>query len=184
MDADTIITSEKSSEIFQNHSDFLIIGSHIGLIVANANSRIINEWDRQIKIKLEEYKNFKTNIFNVIFHPKINKIYNSWDYLGNSIIDPLLNSKGEYKYTSLNIQETKAYPEKHSEINPTITENPKTNYRNFYFVQDYKNISQKTNGIICLHNSWTPKHFKNMNENEFLEQKCTLSNIFRELLYN
>lgn len=43
-------------------------------------------------------------------------------------------------------------------------------------------VLENNGGIICLHNSWTPKEYKQMSKESFLAEKNTLSNILKRVL--
>lgn len=54
-------------------------------------------------------------------------------------------------------------------------------YREFYFKRTYSLSDLLQTDILMLHNSWTPQWYKNLTEHEVLAEKCTLSNILREV---
>ena len=75
------------------------------------------------------------------------------------------------------------FPERQFNKNNTL-EFLINSYRDFYFSKgDPHSIITNTKGIIYLHNSWTPKLYKNMSEKEFLEQDILLSKLFAEILH-
>lgn len=55
-------------------------------------------------------------------------------------------------------------------------------YKYFYFEQSYKLSDIKETDMIMLHNSWTPKWYKDLSEEDVLASQCTLSNILKVLL--
>lgn len=56
-----------------------------------------------------------------------------------------------------------------------------TKYQRFYFENNYKLSDIGKTDMLMLHNSWTPKWYKDLSEAEVLAHDCTLSNILREL---
>jgi hypothetical protein len=53
-------------------------------------------------------------------------------------------------------------------------------YRSFYFDNKIsaRTVLDTNQGILCLHNSWTPEKYKQMPVDEFLRQNITISKIF------
>lgn len=186
-DVDTIVTSNKINEILNINSDFTLIGSHIAFIKATQNCPILDKWFEQISINIANYKSFKNDYDNMSFvkrilNKKILKKYKNWDYLGNSILNKLLEDN-TYQKTLIDKYDSKAFPE----INWANINNKKLKlskaYRDFYFKNNYSKFALNDNcGIICLHNSWTPIEIKEMDKKEFLELENTLSEIFRKIL--
>lgn len=59
----------------------------------------------------------------------------------------------------------------------------KKRYQDFYFTaRNPETFLNKSKGILILHNSWTPKKYKNMLLEEFLHQDIMLSLLFSKLL--
>ena len=60
---------------------------------------------------------------------------------------------------------------------------PVKRYKQFYFTNDYSEyVLNNTKGLLLLHNSWTPKKFRQMTKEEFLTQNNTLAKIFKTIL--
>lgn len=60
---------------------------------------------------------------------------------------------------------------------------PIMDYKEFYFLNDYSDFAlENEKGLLMLHNSWTPYDYKNLNIEDFLIYKNTLSNIFLNIL--
>ena len=187
IDTDVIILGHKNFKKFVNYELMMIRDekskhNFICLIYAKKGSIIMHDWLEKIIEKVQIYKyNFykKHNKKNI----KINKKINSLNYLGNSIIDPLLKNITDKKYLILDIRKMNVFPERQFNINNTL-EFLINSYRDFYFSKgDHHSIITNTKGIIYLHNSWTPKLYKNMSEKEFLEQDILLSKLFAEILH-
>ena len=211
-DADTIITSSEVNKYLTVSSHELVfIGQHLAFIKADKNSGLLNYWLKQIKYRIEFYKNqkykkdeFKSKIER-FFHLRLFKIMNRWDYFGNSIIGKNIDRKILFriarkiknklnfpvlynyltkrrKILSIDRIEINALPEiiGKGNIKP---ENLMKNYQNFYFENDYSaEVLNNTKGIILLHNSWTPKEYKEMTKEEFFNQNNTLSNLLKTIL--
>ena len=106
---------------------------------------------------------------------------NSWNYLGNSIVDVLLKNITGKQFFYLNRKKINAFPEinffKNSSLN--IIEK----YKRFYFQRgDPQIILNQSKSLLYLHNSWTPLKYKIMSEKEFLKQDILLSKLLAYLL--
>ena len=200
-DTDTIVTSEKIREILEIDSEFVLINHHIGFIVAKENASILNAWEKGIFKNIKLHKKFFglkkyfylkaqfSSIFSrqssVVRKNKIKSFYSrfkQWDFLGNSLLRKALSVEDEKIFHSVDGANMNALPEVNWASDNVVDVSAAENYRNFYFRNDYSEyVLTTTKGLICLHNSWTPKKFKKMSEEEFLAQDTTLANIFKKL---
>ena len=97
----------------------------------------------------------------------------SWDIIGNKFTDTYLKEHDE-----IIIGDIKNYwPE--IKLNDKISRSNK--YIKFYFNDNYTLNDLKNYNMLMLHNSWTPDWYKKLSKEDVLKQKCTLSNILREL---
>ena len=212
IDADTIITSTEVNNYLKNSTHKLVfIGQHLAFIKADKLSPLLNYWLKKIKYRIEFYKTQKyrknklKSKIEHLFHLRLFKIMNSWDYFGNSIIGKNINGNIIFrisrkiknklnfpvlynyltkrrKILSIDRIEINALPEIIGKKN-TSQENLIRNYQNFYFENDYsQEVIKNTKGIILLHNSWTPQKYKEMTKEEFLSQNNTLSNVLKTIL--
>lgn len=166
LDIDTIILNKNVIEYFKFEKDITFFGNElsrtvsIGVICAIKNSNFMKFWKNGIKDKLLNFKKDK----------------DFWAYLGNSII---------YNYVKEHSNEIKIFdvikenimPEK---IGCSPTKSHQEIYTEFYFKNNL-HLSDINTNMIMLHNSWTPKFFKCLNEQDFLKYNCTLSNILAEI---
>ncbi len=214
LDADTVITSSKINKYLNISShELLFIDYHLAFIKSIKDSYLINNWLKQIKYRIEFYKNqkyFKNKLkFKIekLFHLKLFKIMNDWNFLGNSIVDKYIKGnilvrvarkikrtfkisifynyiEKKRKIFSIDELKIKALPEYDWKPEIPIKEKKDINfYRQFYFENDFsQEVIKNTKGIILLHNSWTPEEFKEMTEEEILNQNNTLSNILKTIL--
>ena len=179
LDCDTIITSDKINDFLNTEKPFTLIGNHICFIKAEKDCSILNEWEKEVQNRITESK--KVNLFTKIFHNREYKKIKSWDYFGNSILSSILN--GNEEFYSIDKYQNKIFPEQNYQTENNIKLKATKNYRHFYFYNDFSEYALQDNcGIICLHNSWTPEIFREMTKSEFLEQKNTLSGIFKTIL--
>ena len=115
---------------------------------------------------------------NVSFiNSKVN--FNEWDYVGNRILNPILKKNPGFSYQidriAINaLPELREYP----------SEPPRDAYTSYYFADNYsaEEVLESSNGLIYLHNSWTSEKYRKMSANEFLNDKNTMSNLFKTLL--
>lgn len=108
----------------------------------------------------------------------------SLNYLGNNIIDPILSNKTDKKYLFFDSEKIKIFPEREMYTNNKhALKFLIQSYRDFYFSKrNSESIIKNSQGIIYLHNSWTPSKYKNMSEKEFLEQDILLSKLLAKTL--
>lgn len=183
LDTDTIILNGNFIKKYEKY-ELTMIGEeknkfqYIGFIFASQNSRVLNKWLSQIINNVKEYNSIinrnKSNLPNKM---------RRWNYLGNSIIDPLLRNNTNIKFLRLDINIINAFPERIYFKN--LSKTTKEQYREFYFEKGDPDIilnSTKTKYIILLHNSWTPTLYKNMTEKEFLSQDILISKLLSKLL--
>ena len=181
MDTDSIILNGNFTKEYNKYK-LTMIGEeknkfqYMGFIFASQNSNILNIWLRKIINKVKKYKK--------ILHQdksKLTKKMKRFDYLGNSVIDPILGHYTKNDYCRIDSKSINAFPENIYIKNNTKTKMDK--YEEFYFQKGDPNIILKnTKYIILLHNSWTPSKYKNMNEKEFLMQDIRISKLLSKLL--
>ena len=153
----------------------------MGFIFASNNSSILNEWLNQVIEKVKYYKNIMFNQKNYSSLNNSLKEIKSFDYLGNKIIDPILENINNKKYLRVESDKINSFPERKIITNSSIDNKQK--YKLFYFQKGEPQIviKKKTN-VILLHNSWTPLIYKKMTEHEFLKQDILLSKLFVKIL--
>ena len=208
-DADTIVTSDKAGDLLNQESDFVLLGTHIGFIVARKNAYVLRKWEQGIKWRILAYKFCRDCGLK-------GRRLERWDYMGNLILNDILKKCQTLKeFKSLDRKKIKAPPEVNSAAGPDarpslmikagmlaaklllhIGQKPfviigagleglmrRMVYRDFYFGRDASDYALgNSGGLICLHHSWTPGKYKNMSQDEFLRQNITLANIFKKLL--
>lgn len=177
LDVDTIMTQNIFS-FFEEYDENKLLafgyppnrGIHIAILYAGKpNNPLLKEWRVQIQKKL---KNIPLQV--------------KWDYVGNSIIDLLLNDKRYGDYFKLidctnvgNILETSIIKEK----------DPISRYHKLYFEKqeniDILNILNFVKfGIISLHNSWTPQNIKSLSSDEFCKKNIFLVDLLQYILHS
>lgn len=211
MDLDTIILSPqkfKEVERLKAKTELIMVDKHIGWIWASKGSTIVAQWYKELlkkldfnKYKIRHHGIAKRILFAIRFvkytifneSEKIRNLSNyiedssiEWDYLGNSIVNKLIEDTDAQKYVSLTtifpyetfMPESVYWGEDSESI-----DKPK-NYQKFYFDKiDTKN--DFTNSVfICLHNSWTPEQYKKMNAADFLESGIALAKLLQYALHN
>ena len=175
MDADTIVTNSSFIKRFYDY-EFVTLSYHIGFLYASKYSIFISKWLRKI-IK-------EVNIYKIALSRNLTKeqsIYlNRGDYLGNSIFNPIAKECKGKEYLQINKLKMHAFPEILF-IKGKLSNDIK--YKMFYFSRgNPKKIIDNSQGIIMLHNSWTPNKYKKMSEEEFLKQDILLAHLLRQLL--
>lgn len=181
LDADSIITSNnKFIKLIDKTSDFIIIDRHIAFIKATKGAKILQTWEHEAKERIKIFSRYK--LFLKFFDNNLYKKFKNWDYLGNGIIDKYLEFASEPDFYSIDSKYAKVFPECHYFLPKSEAERVKA-YQNFWFYNDFSNylLDKELEGLICLHNSWTPKELKNLSEKEFLNKNCTLSKLLINL---
>lgn len=186
MDADTIITSSEFLK-YCNTKSLVMIGDkdaidpHVAFMKAPKDLYLLKRWLKHIKARVKFFKSVqKLKPFKFLIKRKWKKAH-AWDFLGNGIINPLLLRTNPENYQIIDEKEKCVFLE---QIFYKLNKSDKISYRKFYFQEniDPHQILEENKGIIMLHNSWTPKIYKEMSEKEFLEQNNTLSNLLLFLL--
>ena len=124
----------------------------------------------------EDYK--KNKLLLKYIYPKMYKKITNWSYLGNDILNKIIDT--EDKCLKLDRDKLHTMPEfEHAKS----FNKPVRIYKNFYFKHDYSDFALENNGgIILLHNSWTPEEYKKMSREEFLKTNNTLAKILQKIL--
>ena len=148
----------------------------IGFIYASKNSKIINEWLKEIINKVRIYKE---NMINPILDNL--EMLKSWSYLGNNIVNRIITNAKTKEFLRLDRNKLNAMPELN--LYKNYSQAQKYKYNLLYFRRgDPKIVLNKAKNIILLHNSWTPFKYKSMSEQEFLSQDILLSKLLSNLL--
>lgn len=186
LDIDTIITNDSIKDILEQNAkhDFLQFNNHLCFIAAKPEAEVLNLWKKNIQSNFLFAKEVLKNPLNFIICRQKLKRIKAWDFLGNSCLNTCLENISTEKYFSLNAEKYKVFPEcLYTLENSLIFKSAPKRYQYFYFKNDFSEYAiQNNNGVIFLHNSWTPKVYKKMDEKEFLKQKITLSKLLKQTL--
>jgi len=187
MDADTIITSSTFLE-FCKKTPLIMIGDpqnlspHMAFIKASQKSKLLKRWLKHINARVKFFKSLNRYKYFYFLIKKKWKKAHAWDFLGNGIINKLLQKASTKEYKILDRQTFGVMPEILLNKDKTLLQ--KQIYQKFYFQDNIKpqEILKTTKGIIMLHNSWTPEMYKQLNEEDFFSTDNTLSNLLTFLL--
>ncbi len=152
LDADTIIFGELPKENIAGEPDKRT--NSIGFLHTEKGSDMFKEW--------AEYQD------RILAS---GSVFNNWDLFGNAFTDSYIKNHSEITICDIN----KFQPERSL---PGASRSEK--YIQFYFRESH-HLKDIKSDFLMLHNSWTPKCYKKLTEDEVLTQYCTLSNILREL---
>lgn len=187
MDIDNVMLNGTFIKNIKN-SELVMIGNdnakrqYIGFIYASHNSSLLYIWLRNIKIRVNYFKQAIHNNVKYINGNK-NSANNlrSCNYLGNGIIDKLVVNATKSNFYRLDQYLLNVFPERTFFKNSSLSYLQK--YRLFYFKnRDIKLIFNKTKNILLLHNSWTPLKYKTITKNKFLKKNILLSNLLKSIL--
>jgi len=186
MDADTIVLNgeflqELKSFELAMFGDKKIKTQNIGFIYSSGNSSILKKWLNEIIYNVQIYKKYlEKNQSNLVVDNKWKKM-NSWDYLGNGIINKLVKNATYKQFCRLDRQKMNSLPENRYFENSSL--NLMQRYKQFYFQnRDPEIILNKSKSVLMLHNSWTPMKYKLMSEKQFLNQDILLSRLLAYIL--
>ena len=191
MDADTILTHRIDTLL--NREGCLFIGrqevgrrmNHGAFIVANApGSQFLLSWYSSLLPRICEARRYHLNpLLRVFCRSKWRKI-RRWDYCMNAIIDPLCNEQGErLGYQFVDKDDIGAMPEFRLRRNPRFAAlSAEQLYRKYWFEKPEAEAEGGSGGVVLLHNSWTPKNFRDMSEDEFLSCNVRMACLLRQIL--
>ena len=184
MDMDTIITNYRFlKNVFRYDLAFYGYSQEknpaIAFIYASKNSRIMKEWLTNIIKKVSLYKKFYFQKYKT--NEELSNLY-IWNYLGNGILNKILQKAKEKEFIIFDWIKTNAIPERNIFHFEGIM-GLKEAYNKFYFYPgNPQKIIYNNSGIIFLHNSWTEKKYQTMSKIKFLKQNILLSSLFKQLL--
>lgn len=189
MDLDTIVISSKWKDVIEASDRFTLISRHIGFISVGQGNEIAIEWLKNVKRRLKYAAFYRKTIplpirflFYVAAHLGMRRhaLCDTWDFLGNAPLKPILNQKTGM-FRSLNQDELISFPEL---IGQTAGKSPSQCYVDYYFggSMDSLDWMSRCGGLICLHNSWTPKKFKLMSESGVLKSNTGIAQLLRTVL--
>ena len=191
MDADTILTHRIDTLL--NREGCLFIGrqelgrrvNYGAFIVANApGSQFLLSWYSSLLPRICEARRYHLNpLLRVFCRSKWRKI-RRWDYCMNAIIDPLCNEQGErLGYQFVDKDDIGAMPEFRLRRNPRFAALSAAQlYRKYWFEKPEAEVEGGSGGVVLLHNSWTPKSFRDMSEDEFLSCNVRMACLLRQIL--
>ena len=183
MDIDIIITNYNFlKDVFRY--DLVFFGypqeknPAIGFIYASKNSRIMKEWLTKIIKKVSLYKKFYFRKYKK--YDGLSNL-NKWNYLGNGILNKILQKAKEKEFIIFDWIKSNSIPERnifHFEGKIGLKEA----YNKLYFYPgNPQKIIYNNSGIIFLHNSWTKKKYLYMSKIKFLKQNILLSSLLKQL---
>ena len=110
------------------------------------------------------------------FKSSLYKKLSSWAYLGNDILNPIIDKVNNTNdFLPIKRDENFCMPEL---LVQSRQENQLKRYLEFYFENDFSDfVFKNSNGLILLHNSWTPLNIKRMSKDEFISCSNTLAKI-------
>lgn len=175
LDVDTILTTEKSRQFFEIEPGSQKLkyagnngtnGLHIGILTSNPGSYPVRMWSDELLRRVPRWQQD-----------------NRWDYVGNNIITPIMISdEGQQFQSCYDVSENRITPENQLPELVGIREGtPQSRYKEFWFRSFENNIEvlnaylEQNGGIICLHNSWTPRWYSSLSKQEILDGDDLLS---------
>lgn len=159
LDADTIVLGELPQLTVFGRPEIRDVS--IGYLHTEKNNPMFVEWAQfQEKHGVRVY---------------LRKEKNNWDTMGNAFINPYLKEHKEVEIGNI----INCFPEEYM-IEKDISRKEK--YFSFYFRNEYQLSDIKETPIIMLHNSWTPRWYKNFTKKQVLDRRLTMSNFLRDVI--
>ena len=97
-----------------------------------------------------------------------------WSIMGNAFTDPYLDTHRSVPIGDIRPFSPEAYVL--SGDTPRMVK-----YQRFYFENEYHMRDIEDTTMLMLHNSWTPRWYKEFDMHSIIRSRCTLSNIFNSL---
>ena len=155
LDADTIVLDGLPSETVLGDPDKRT--NTIGFLHTEANTDMFTKWAA-----------YQDRIINGHDTPIL------WSVMGNDFTDGYLKEHREISIGNI--------ADRWAEVYMVQGNMPRLEkYRQFYFRESRHLADIKQTDMLMLHNSWTPEWYKQLSEEEVLNQDCTLSNILNEI---
>lgn len=181
-DADIIVNTPNIEKFFNENSELNIFEYRIACLKAKKHSRILKKWISGIKHNLFMYKYFFKFCF-IHFPYKATEMMN-WDYLCGKTLKKLLKTKNKKYLNNISINESKTYPEVlwgRESRKKVFKESPIELYNHFYINNNfYDYVKDNNKGLVVLHNSWMPKEYNILNQEDVLNKNNTLAHILSE----
>ena len=157
LDADTIMVADTLPDV-NIMGDPITRSNAIGMLYTEPRSAMFEEW--------AEYQD------SVLADPDAS---HHWSVMGNRFSDRYVVSHPDIRIGDIRTCWQETYM-----IDRKMPRHDK--YRYFYFERSYHLPDLEPTSMLMLHNSWTPDWYKRLTEAEVLAERCTLSNILRELV--
>lgn len=174
LDLDTIILKPEAEKYFfpDEKNRTIFFGSpqgkfvHLAFINTPSGSKCMTTWLEFLKEKIESLnpENKLSSAYqfaNVLIDRYAKKFPNELNILERQLIMPELDSIPN-PYSAPHMQRKEAYVD-------------------YYFIQSH-HAKDINNDLLLLHNSWTPREFRDFSPETFLRCNCTMTNILAEVL--
>ena len=168
MDVDMIILDNLQPVYkFIEQSEAVLFSKHLAFIAARPGAMVIKQWADAIRQRLNG-----ANLETLAESP--------WDFVGNSITNALFKSSPQSRITQLDKHKYAFTPETIHFLNKG---GPGEQYRKFWLdLHEPQAPFYRNQFLIALHNSWRPDWYRQLSENDVLENDCLLSSTLKNIL--
>ena len=106
-----------------------------------------------------------------------------WNYCSNAVTDQIWKTFSHDKFMLMDRDHIGALPEFLSKLDEGKI-SLRQLFQDFYLQKGNAEtqVLDKTKGIVLLHNSRMPKHYRNMDAEEFLRQDIMLADLLKKVL--
>lgn len=190
MDADTIIRKHTVFQRLISGDASLICNRTTGICfgaffyAARPHTEFFTHWLTKLKPRLQTAYRFHRNVWLRLFFRKKWRRIRNWNFCENDIIDPLAVEMKEPALCVVGEDEIDPMLERIGTNRVLTPSKHIENYRRFWFEHNEipAHALEHNNGLIFLHNSWTPEHIRKMSEDDFLATDCTMARLLKEIL--
>ncbi|KAM9863952.1 hypothetical protein ACI1US_00111 [Leucobacter sp. BZR 635] len=177
LDIDSVLVNEAASPFFNtpdNEDVFRFFGNeaelgvHIGVIGSPRGGTVVSRWQNAL---FQRVTNWDDD--------------DSWSYVGNSILQPMINDPSNAKLSKrLDVVTSLATPElAYADLTDGTA---REKYERFWFTQPVDGqtlarVAQAPGGIISLHNSWTPASYARLSLLGLQESDSMLSSLLKRV---
>lgn len=188
LDADTLLTRPLDNRFFGAEVSMVVRRESGGLVnygayiyAAHAGAQVINEWYRQLLPRVAKARQLRRSWWRRILDRRDWKAINQWNYFENAILDPLTAQAAEEAYMGIEKDEIGAFPEE----SLLAASGPFDAYVRYWFSPGESEAALRDcAGMIMLHNSWTPRVYREMSADEFLKTDTRLAAVLRRLAHS
>lgn len=188
LDADTVMTRPLDPAL--TRSDVTMVANREAgrlmnygayIYAARPETRIVSDWHRALLPRVRTARRLYGSWFARLVSRREWKVVRRWDYFENAILDPMTAVAAAADYACVDKDAAGAFPEETLTAAGTA-DTPFDAYVKYWFSSGEPGPEvARGMGLLMLHNSWTPKAYREMTADEFLKTDTRLAALLRRL---